>query len=505
MAQKLILVMIILVLSMVGKLATVYASEPRPIDNLDNRYETENVAGITWDQINEMSQNSPNSLTPIQGLVLWMFAIIAFLKLAQKMDNLLQSLGLNVTQTGGRAVGDLIMAGIALRHVGSAISKGMGMVGFGKNGGSPTPGGSSGTSSGIGTVNAAGTGSMPIPTIGPRGSHAPGSINSSGDPTSGVPISAGNSEAVSAVSMPSSTVPLDSSNSPSHSPIGKAVDWMQQDGFAQGAIKAGVKGGAIGLGAYTAKAGVSKIGDAASVHFGDKRTLPDPHGDFTFNNSDMPPSGQSTADIANQNITEITSAYSSENLDGYQNSSSIDSADNSLPIPSDINNEAYYSFGDDIVSDGSAPTSFNNDDFNDISDGSAYSNTEGINGEYVQGDMAMQNISISSEPSIASSESVFITEESQVYTSVDSTQVQVPTVTEPASILQSNSEIKPQTNNGTNLTETIMPRQTTEQSTVQIKANKYEANTPIKPKDSTGNSRKTKSKSSSAKANKRKR
>jgi len=69
---------------------------------------------MPWDQINEMSQNSPNSLSPMQGLILWMFTIIAFLKLAQKMDDLLQKLGLNVTQTGGRALGDLMVAGMAI-------------------------------------------------------------------------------------------------------------------------------------------------------------------------------------------------------------------------------------------------------------------------------------------------------------------------------------------------------------------------------------------------------
>ena len=102
MRKKFALILVTLMLFFASIYSTAYASQ------LENQGETESIAGITLDQINEMSQNSPNSLTPIQGLVLWMFAILAFLKLAQKVDSLLQSLGLNVTQTGGRAIGDLV-------------------------------------------------------------------------------------------------------------------------------------------------------------------------------------------------------------------------------------------------------------------------------------------------------------------------------------------------------------------------------------------------------------
>jgi len=96
---------------------TVYANE------FDDQAEVEAEAGMTWDEIMEMSQQSSRGLTPIQGLVLWMFAMLAFLKLAQKMDGMLQSLGLNVSQTGGRVMGDLLMAGFAISKIGGMASK----------------------------------------------------------------------------------------------------------------------------------------------------------------------------------------------------------------------------------------------------------------------------------------------------------------------------------------------------------------------------------------------
>ncbi|MCL2620173.1 MAG: hypothetical protein FWD97_04475 [Defluviitaleaceae bacterium] len=295
----------------------VYASS---IDDLDDRAGTEAIAGITWDEINEMSINNPNSLGPVQGLVLWMFAIIAFLKLAQKLDNLLQSLGLNVTQTGGRAIGDLIMAGMALRHVGGAISKGMGALGFGRKGGSSGGGSPSGGGTGTGGMPSGGSpipssspsgspgrslfgGSASFPTAGSRSSNgvpapAGGSPSSGSASTSigGIPsgspsgTSFGTSFGTSASGSTPTSTPTSTSTSgisgrnpsdgsaetpnttPSKShgrnPIGKATDWMRQEGFAQGAIKAGAKGGIIGLGIYSTKAGVSAVGSAVSARFG---------------------------------------------------------------------------------------------------------------------------------------------------------------------------------------------------------------------------------------------
>jgi len=201
MAKKFILIWLIITFSTVGSSLIAHAATPVPvasaIDNLDNRGETEGIAGITWDEINEMAQNSPNSLSPIQGLVLWMFTILAFLKLAQKMDSLLQSLGLNVTQTGGRAVGDLVMAGMALKHIGGAISKGMGVFGFGgkgggASGGTSRTGGSAGSAAGASPIPAGGQRGSLIPTGASTGGISPGThTTSSGTPT-GTPLAGGN-------------------------------------------------------------------------------------------------------------------------------------------------------------------------------------------------------------------------------------------------------------------------------------------------------------------------
>lgn len=303
MSKKFLLSLIFAILFSFGISSAIYA-DPPPIGNLENREETESTAGITWDEINEMSQNSPNALTPIQGLVLWMFAILAFLKLAQKMDNLLQQLGLNVTQTGGRAVGDLIMAGMALKHVGGAISRGMGMFGFGSGGAGGGSGSSSGSGggSGVGAGSRGGgasasSGSTPIPASGPSGSPLPGGTSSGGRSHSGTPPgstpSAGSPSgraptSPSSASAPSSSTPGGSSPSVgrrnpsggvppesesgrsanSRNPVAKAADWIREDGFAQGAIKATAKGGLIGAGAYATKTGVSKLKDVVSENIG---------------------------------------------------------------------------------------------------------------------------------------------------------------------------------------------------------------------------------------------
>jgi len=306
------------------------------IDDLDNRSETENLAGITADKINEMAQNSPNSLTPIQGLVLWMFVIIAFLKLAQKMDNLLQSLGLNVTQTGGRAVGDLIMAGMALKHVGGAISKGVGMFGFGGKGGA---GGASGSSSASGTSTGS-SGSAPIPTSGPGSSPAPmplgsspGGFGGSATPLGGSPAGAtppanpstATSTTPSGVPLPSGAAqPATGAVPASRNPIGKAVEWMRGDGFAQGAVKAGAKGGLIGVGAYSAKIGAAKVGSAISARFG---------GDA--------PSDPLMPNNSNDGDNLLAAANNSENREGFRESRPLNDHEDRSAIPANINSEDY--------------------------------------------------------------------------------------------------------------------------------------------------------------------
>ena len=61
---------------------------------------------------------------------------------------------------------------------------------------------------------------------------------------------------------------------------------MRGDGFTQGAIKAGAKGGIIGVGVYSAKAGASKIGSAVSARIGNGGNSADPQVNLPINNDD---------------------------------------------------------------------------------------------------------------------------------------------------------------------------------------------------------------------------
>jgi hypothetical protein len=285
-----------------------------------------------------------------------MFAILAFLKLAQKMDSLLQSLGLNVTQTGGRAVGDLIMAGMALKHVGNAVSKGMGMFGLGgKNGGASGSG--SDTGSGAGARSASGRNPVPIPTSGPVG--IPTSRTSPGGAPTGSTAPSGafsSSTTPPNPSTPSGTSGAEGTHKPANSrnPIGKAADWMKQDGFTQGAVKAGAKGGLIGLGVYSAKTGMSKVSAAVSAGINGNKISSDPYGK------------KSNANPVVNDVGTTHSFYQNENPEDYQTSKPINTDDRAI-VPSSFNNEDYKDSG--FISDrddsGSNHSSFNDEDYKD--------------------------------------------------------------------------------------------------------------------------------------------
>jgi len=333
-------------LSLVGSNVTVYASSSS----------TESTAGITLDEINEMSQNSPHSLTPTQGLVLWMFAILAFLKLAQKMDSLLQSLGLNVTQTGGRAVGDLLMAGMALKNVGSAFSKGMGMLGFGR--GSGSGGSATGTGSGTGTRSAGGSGSSPIPTGSP-GSNSGGS-SAGGRTAPGGTHSSGGSHGNGSGASPQGTSTTSGTSgvvgAGSRNPIGRFVGWMRKDGFAQGAIKAGAKGGVIGVGAYAAKAGASKIGSAVSARFSGDGISSNPKGTAPNNKNANAPNNQQPIDT-NKNVNnDVRGDNTTKNPEDYQTAKPLDGTEDQALIPAAINSEAYQDTKPSDSADASSST-----------------------------------------------------------------------------------------------------------------------------------------------------
>jgi|GEM_PF-1396623 len=376
--MKKFILLIVIVLSIGYSVA--YANS---IDQLENQGETESVAGITWDQINEMSQNSPNSLTPIQGLVLWMFAILAFLKLAQKMDSLLQSLGLNVTQTGGRAIGDLVMAGMALKHVGGAISRGMGAFGFSGNGGGSgggSSGGNSGSGSGTsgGTSNAGGRGPVPIPgspggsspgggaapSGGRPGSGTPGSSPSGSAHGSGAPSGASPTSATpgSASTSTSSATSTDSSagntgeTSGNNNPVGNPNGEPKGDSFARGAVKAGAKGGLIGLGIYSAKAGYSKIREMSVARNGAEMINSTPDDNMALANNG------NYDGVQQSNFRNNTGVPNNENPESYQDSKPLDGTEDSSSIPTNISSEEYQD-ADAAYDSGAIPSTVNNEDY----------------------------------------------------------------------------------------------------------------------------------------------
>ena len=100
MKKKQILSMLVLVLFLTVRIALVVYATDSP---------------WTEDELREMENQSTIGLTALQSLVLWMLLIVAFLKLAMKFDDMLNKLGLNVTQTGGRAIGDLLAVGMAMK------------------------------------------------------------------------------------------------------------------------------------------------------------------------------------------------------------------------------------------------------------------------------------------------------------------------------------------------------------------------------------------------------
>jgi len=286
-----------------------------------------------------------------------MFAIIAFLKLAQKLDNLLQSLGLNVTQTGGRAVGDIIMAGMALKHAGNALSKGMGALGLGKggskggsssgsslsgissSGGNPA-GGNTGSVTDSGSIGGSGIGgNSPIPSGSPSGSISGSTSSPTAAPTNTSPTASAPTSSVSSPDTDRSASSIGStsstdSNKPTNNrtAIGKAVDWMKQDGFAQGAIRAGAKGGIIGLGVYSAKAGVTKVGSAVSARLLNRRD----DGSGAIDNPAVEGAGSKSKHSNVDNYANVANT----NPEAFQSSRPA-SGEEQGSIPSSVNTEEY--------------------------------------------------------------------------------------------------------------------------------------------------------------------
>lgn len=73
------------------------------------------------------------------NLFVWFLCAIAFMKVSQKIDSFMSSLGISVGRTGGAMMGEAM---IVARTVGSAFKAGGKFAGFGKGGGSTSAGGS---------------------------------------------------------------------------------------------------------------------------------------------------------------------------------------------------------------------------------------------------------------------------------------------------------------------------------------------------------------------------
>ena len=271
MRRKIVVMLILTVILTTVSYTTVYA------DLFDDQAQVEADAGMTWDEIMEMSQQSSSGLTSLQGLILWMFAMLAFLKLAQKMDGMLQSLGLNVSQTGGRVASDLLMAGFAISKIGGMASRLTGRAGAGAGAGAATG------NSGSNPTNSASPGrSSNRAGQSPGRPHVPSSpISGRAAPGRTAPAPTGGRASRSSVHGSSS----DGSHDTTHTPFDTAspdstsarvrtpettgrsgrVPAAEEDSapsFAQGLKKAVINKGAIGAGVYVGKSAYGKIADS---------------------------------------------------------------------------------------------------------------------------------------------------------------------------------------------------------------------------------------------------
>lgn len=92
------------------------------------------------------------------NLFVWFLCAIAFMKVSQKIDSFMSSLGISVGRTGGSLIGEAMVVG---RTIGAAFQNGGKFAGFGKsnstaNGAGSAPAGSNGFFGGIGSKMAEG-------------------------------------------------------------------------------------------------------------------------------------------------------------------------------------------------------------------------------------------------------------------------------------------------------------------------------------------------------------
>lgn len=127
-------------------------------------------AGVTAFAVSESDvQNAVNagSKESVSGnLFIWFLCAIAFLKISQKIDSFMSSLGISVGKTGGSMIGDLM---VAAKGVKAAASLGGKFSGFGGRGGSNVQPAGGGFFGGIGRKVAGGAASAASGTGGAGG------------------------------------------------------------------------------------------------------------------------------------------------------------------------------------------------------------------------------------------------------------------------------------------------------------------------------------------------
>lgn len=136
-------------------------------------------AGVTAFAVSESDvQNAVNagSKESVSGnLFIWFLCAIAFLKISQKIDSFMSSLGISVGKTGGSMIGDLM---VAAKGVKAAASLGGKFSGFGGRGGSNAQPAGGGFFGGIGRKVAGGAASAASGTGGAGGKFATEVISS---------------------------------------------------------------------------------------------------------------------------------------------------------------------------------------------------------------------------------------------------------------------------------------------------------------------------------------
>ena len=127
-------------------------------------------AGVTAFAVSESDvQNAVNagSKESVSGnLFIWFLCAIAFLKISQKIDSFMSSLGISVGKTGGSMIGDLM---VAAKGVKAAASLGGKFSGFGGSCGSNAQPAGGGFFGGIGRKVAGGAASAASGTGGAGG------------------------------------------------------------------------------------------------------------------------------------------------------------------------------------------------------------------------------------------------------------------------------------------------------------------------------------------------